>query len=47
LRCGANDGAIVFAQHREPRADIVGMAHRRRDAERGARERGAEFIALS
>ena len=35
---GADDGAIVFAQHLEPGADIVGMAHRRHDAERGADE---------
>jgi len=34
-RCagGADDGAIVFAQHLQPRADIVGMAHGRHDAE--------------
>ena len=33
---GAHDGAVVLPQHLEPRADIVGMAHGRGDAERGA-----------
>src|SRR5574337_836029 len=27
LRCGADDGAIVLAEHLEPGADIVGVAH--------------------
>src|SRR5260221_59315 len=35
---GADDGAIVLAQDLEPGSDIVGMAHRRDDAERGADE---------
>src|SRR5208337_824399 len=30
----------ILAEHFEPRADIVGMAHGRRDAERGAAEGG-------
>ena len=43
LRGRADDGAIVLAQHLEPGADVVGVAHRRHDAERGATERGVHL----
>ena len=36
-----HDGAIVLAQHLEPRTDVIGVAHRRHDAERGAHEGAA------
>ena len=40
LRRRADDGAIVLAQHLQPGTDVVGMAHGRHDAERGAAEGG-------
>ncbi len=47
LRGGADDGAIVLAQHLEPGADVVGVAHRRHDAERRATKRGVHLGDLS
>jgi hypothetical protein len=43
-RCAENR-ALVFAQHVEPVADVIGVvrADLRRDAEVGAEEGGAEF----
>ena len=35
---GPGDGAVVFAQHFEPRADVVSVANGRDDAQRGAAE---------
>ena len=43
----AHDGAVVLAQHFEPRGNIVGMAHGRGDAERGAKISGGNLRALS
>jgi hypothetical protein len=43
LRSGTHDGAIVFAQDLELRADIIGMAHGRHDPERRAAERGTQL----
>src|SRR6266852_5774841 len=40
---GADNGAIVLAQDLEPGADIISMAHRRDDAERGADERARDL----
>src|SRR3546814_9099967 len=40
---GANDGAVILAQHLEPGSDVVGMPHGRHDAERGADE-GASHL---
>ena len=52
LRCragGTDDGAVILTQHGQPRTDIVGVAHGRRDAERSANERaghlGDQFLA--
>ena len=35
---GADDGAIIIAQDVDPGSDVIGMAHRRHDSERGADE---------
>jgi hypothetical protein len=35
---GTDNGAIVFAQHFEPRTDVIGVPHGRYDAERCATE---------
>ena len=43
LRSGTHDGAIVFAQDLELRADIIGMVHGRHDPERRAAERGTQL----
>src|SRR6266436_2802504 len=47
LRRRPDDGAILFADHLQPGADIVGVAHRRNDAERGATECGGHLGDLS
>src|SRR3546814_9559864 len=48
LAGGAHDRAVIFAQHLEPRADVVRVADRRDDAERSAAEGrvhlGYEFL---
>src|SRR3546814_8803749 len=48
LAGGAHDRAVIFAQHLEPRADVVRVADRRDDAERSAAEgrvhTGYEFL---
>src|SRR3546814_16679563 len=48
LAGGAHDRAAIFAQHLEPRADVVRVAARRDDAERSAAEGrvhlGYEFL---
>ena len=50
LRCCArstHDGAAILAQHFQPRADVVGMAHGRHDTERCADERARNLGDLS
>src|SRR3972149_5642753 len=46
---GANDGAVILAQHLQPRPDIIGMANCWHDPERRTKERashlGNEFFA--
>ncbi len=44
---GARDGAVILAEDVEPRADVVGMAHRWGDAQRGAKIGGGNFGDLS
>lgn len=43
LQCGAENGAVVFAQHVEPNAEIVGVTDGRHDAEAGA-DKGARHF---
>src|SRR3546814_13519441 len=43
LARGAEDRAIILAQHGEPAAKIIGVAHGRNDTERGAEEGAAHF----
>jgi hypothetical protein len=43
LRRRADDGAVVRAQHLQPRADVIGMAYGRQDAERGATKCGVHL----
>src|SRR5690606_28890311 len=40
---GAEDRAVVLAQHGKPTAEIIGVAHGGDDAERGAEEGAAHF----
>ena len=47
LAGGADDGAIVLAQHLEPGADIVSMADGGCDAERGATEGRVDLRDIS
>src|SRR5580693_956099 len=43
LRGGADDCSVVFSQQLQPGGDIVGMAHRRHDAERSTAESGVHL----
>src|SRR3546814_8017215 len=49
LARGAEDRAIILAQHGEPAAKIIGVAHGRNESERGAEEgaahNGDQFLA--
>ena len=47
LARGPDYCAVIFAQHFEPGADVVGVPHGRHDAEGGAAEGRIYFGALS
>jgi hypothetical protein len=47
LRGGADDGAGILAHDLQPGANVIGVAHRRHDAERGAAECAEIISAIS